>query len=31
MRISTLHKMVDMKCDEVGLLSDRSFTCSCYV
>jgi hypothetical protein len=31
MRISTVHKMLDMKCDEVGLLSVGLFTCSRYV
>jgi hypothetical protein len=28
MRISTLHKMIGMKCDEVGLVSDMTFPCS---
>ena len=31
MRISTLHKMISMKCDEVGLPSDITFSCSRYL
>ena len=31
MRINTVYKMVDMKCDEVGLLFVRSCICSYYI